>query len=55
MLNSCQNSQIYHFILSNDEKYTRKSTELFKDDNKTAFSQQLIIVSPDLKFGPNLT
>ena len=31
-----------------------KRTELLKDDCSTAFSQKLIIVSQNLKFGPNM-
>ena len=54
MLNSCQNSQIYPSFYGNDENYTRKCYELLKTDYWTAFSQQLIIVLQDLKFGPNM-
>ena len=38
----------------NYKKYTRKSNELIKDDYQKAFSQQLIILSQNLKFGPNM-
>ena len=37
-----------------DEKYRGKSNELLKDDYTTTFSQQLVIVSQNLKFGLNM-
>ena len=54
MLNSCQISKYTLKFCRNDEKYTRNRNGLLKDDYETAFSQQLIIVSQNIKFGPNM-
>ena len=45
--------KIVKWVLSfcrNDENYTRISNKLFKEGNKSEFSQQLIVVFQNLKF-----